>query len=423
MDRYVIGNGFICDGERIFLKDGGILVEGERIKKIGKWEDLKKEDCEKIDVKGRMIIPGILNAHHHSYSSLACGLKTKDISTFPKRLKNLWWKLDSILDKELIYYSTMKSLIDGIKNGTTMVFDHHASMGFIKGSLNIIKDVYKICYIKGVLSFEVSERSKETIKEQIDENISFYFENIKDENIKGLFGLHANFTLSDKTLKRIGELKPEEMGIHIHCGESVIDYDYCKKKGYSGTVHRLQSFNLLNDLSILAHCVHISNRDLKIIEQINPVIVSNPVSNANNRIGCFNFMKIKDYVLGSDGIGSDIIYQFKFRFFQNSQQKDIKDLFFKNMKLTKKKFFPDADDFKEGKKADIVVLDYIPVMDVDEDNIVSHLVFGVQNRNVFITISNGKILFKDGKITFIDEDALFNEIKKITGHLKRKFYA
>lgn len=420
--KYVIYNGILSDGE-VFIKDGCIFVEDGFIKRICKKDEIKNEDCEKIDVKGRLIIPGILNAHHHSYSSLACGLKTKDISTFPKRLKNLWWKLDSIIDEEIIYYSTLKSLVNSVKSGTTMIFDHHASMGFIKGSLNVLKNVYTKFGLKGVLSLEVSERKKETIKEQIDENIDFYFSNLKNEKTKGIFGLHANFTLSDKTLKNIKEMKPEEMGIHIHCGESMIDLDFCKKLGYSGPVHRLYKLNLLNEMSILAHCVHISKTDLRIINDIKPLIVSNPVSNANNRIGCFNFQKINDYVLGTDGIGSDIIYQFRFRYFQNSQQVGLKNVFFQNMIKTKEKFFQDCGGLKEGKKADITILDYIPLTDVDKDNIVSHIVFGNLNGNIYMTISDGEILYKEGKITFLNEEELYNDLKRVIKKLKKKFYA
>lgn len=421
-NEYVIYNGFLTDGER-YIKDSGVIIKDGFIKKICKNDELKNEDCEKIDVKGRLIIPGILNAHHHSYSSLACGLKTKDISTFPKRLKNLWWKLDRIVDDEIIYYSTLRSLVDAVKSGTTMIFDHHASMGYIKGSLDIIKEVYNKCGLKGILSLEVSERSKKTIKEQIDENLKFYFNNFRNENIKGIFGLHANFTLSDETLKRIAEIKPEEMGIHIHCGESLIDFDYCKKIGYSGPVHRLYKLNLLNDMSILAHCVHLSKTDLRIINEVKPVIVSNPVSNANNRIGCFDFQVIKGYVLGTDGIGSDILYQFRFRYFQNSQQKRLREVFFNNMAKTEEKFFPFSGGIKVGKRADLTILDYIPLTDIDKDNIVSHIVFGNLTGNVYMTVSDGKILYKDGKITFLNEEELFNDLKRITKKIEKRFYA
>ncbi len=422
LKKFALVNGFITDGN-IFIKNGIIIVEDGFIKKICKKDEIKDLNCEKIDVYGRLIIPGILNAHHHSYSSLACGLKTKDISTFPNRLKNLWWKLDKILDEELIYYSTLKSIVNAIKSGTTMIFDHHASMGYVKGSLNVLKEVYEKMNIKGILSLEVSERSKKNLKEQIEENINFYFGNLKNDRIKGIFGLHANFTLSDRTLEEISRIKPEEMGIHIHCGESLIDFDYCRKIGYSGPVDRLYKLNLLNEMSILAHCVHISNKDLRIINEIKPTIVSNPISNANNRVGCFDFENIRDYVLGTDGIGSDIINQLKFRFFQNSQNKNHSRVFFDNMIRTKEKFFPECGGLKEGKKADIVVLDYVPLTDVNKDNLISHIVFGNQNSNVYITVSDGRILFKDRKITFLDEERMNDELKSVMKKLEKKFYA
>ena len=420
MKRWGITGGVILAGDKV-VPDGGIGIEGERIVRLASSSEIKREFEETIDAGGRLILPGIVNFHHHLYSSLAPGIGTKSpMRNFREILENLWWRLDRVLDEETIYYSALNGVLQGVKSGVTTIFDHHASMGYVKGSLSIIEEVLKKAGIKGVLCFETSDRGN--VEEHIAENIEFFEKHRDDRYIKGVFGLHANFTLSEKTLDRISKERQEKMPIHIHCGEDRIDLEYALEKGYRGILHRLSTHGLLDEKSILAHCIHLSEEDYRILEDKKPIVVSNPHSNLNNRVGLINRDRIKDFVLGTDGFGSSVVLSLKALYLsgkgKDEDPSELYNIFFKKPSQVLNKFFPDTGEIKEGNLADIVVFDYIPPsIPETPESIIYHLIFGLIPESSYITISNGRIIYRDGEFTFLNGNDMIN-IRKAGEKLK-----
>ena len=98
------------DEKKPFYKNSCILIINGKFKKIGSLDALKKISPRSkiIDLKGKLIMPGLINVHGHLYSSLARGMPVKGSSTnFPQILENIWWKLDKVLNTEEVYYSAI----------------------------------------------------------------------------------------------------------------------------------------------------------------------------------------------------------------------------------------------------------------------------------------------------------------------------
>ncbi len=145
----LIGNGMVItqDVKNPFITNGAVVLKDNLILEVGKFDDLKDKykDCEFIDAKGKVIMPGLINTHHHIYSAFARGMDNKEepSQNFNEILERLWWKLDKKLTLEDTKYSAYTTYIDCIKNGVTTVFDHHASPMSITNSLFTIGDVAK----------------------------------------------------------------------------------------------------------------------------------------------------------------------------------------------------------------------------------------------------------------------------------------
>ena len=99
-----------------------------------------REDEELIDLSDRLVMPGMVCAHTHLYSSLARGMPAppRAPKNFKEILELIWWRLDRALDEETIYWSAMAGGMDAARAGTTCLFDHHASPSHITGSLQIV---------------------------------------------------------------------------------------------------------------------------------------------------------------------------------------------------------------------------------------------------------------------------------------------
>ncbi|MDZ5034264.1 amidohydrolase family protein, partial [Clostridium perfringens] len=224
-----------------------VAIKDKVIVEVGDFESLKikYKDFEFIDAKGKVIMPGLINTHHHIYSAFARGMDAKEdpAQNFNEILERLWWKLDKKLTLEDTKYSAYTTYIDCIKNGVTTVFDHHASPMSITDSLFTIGDVAKELGIRTSLCYEVSDRDGFNITDEgINENVNFikYANKEEDDLIKGLFGLHASFTLSDRTLEKCAkEIQGLNSGFHIHAAEGISDLHEALKNGGKRVIERL----------------------------------------------------------------------------------------------------------------------------------------------------------------------------------------
>lgn len=422
--HYLLKNALIFDGQQI-RENSVIEIKNGFVRKIGIANQFQSSAIESIDLGGRLLLPGLVNPHHHLYSALATGLApigpTHD---FQHILENLWWHLDKTLDDKSIYYSALNGLMQSVKYGVTTVFDHHASMNAVKGSLYVIEKAFRQMGLKGILAYEISDRmGKDALPEQLAENIDFFNTHRSDTSVRSALGMHANFTLSRKSMDMIAAHKPLDMPIHIHCGEAKADFDFCIEDGFSGPVDRLNSFGLLDSHSLLAHCIHLSNLDYQLLEDIQPIVISNPESNANNNVGMMDLQRIHKYVLGTDGMTGNILGTMRSHFLlRNAQIANPLSILFENSAQLVQDYFPDTGKIQEGFRADIAVTDYVPVTPISADNLFYHLIFGVQGKEMFITIADGNILYQHGKLQTIDEVAANQEISNAASALHRMYY-
>lgn len=314
-----------------FIEHGAIVFNDRIIKIIESEEEYKNFNGEIIDGKGKLLIPGLIISHDHLYSSLARGMGIKGDSprNFYEILDKLWWKLDLALDKESIYYSSLIGLIDAIKSGVTTIIDHHASFGYIKNSLDEIENAQNQIKLRLSTCFEVSDRwGEEKAKESIQENLRFIEKNKnrKDKMIVPTFGLHALFTISERTLKMCSEIGNEfKTSFHVHLSEDRFDRDYNLRFFGLSPVERLFKENMLNEKTLLIHCVHIDEKDRNLIKEKGSIVIHNPESNMNNAVGLpdiFSLIDKKVLVgLGTDGFTQDMFRETQVLYIAHKHEK------------------------------------------------------------------------------------------------------
>lgn len=112
-----------CDENDHVYWDSDILIEGPRIVTIGK--DLEAEDAKIIRADGKFVYPGLINTHHHFFQTFVRNLTTID---YPNMMVMDWinkiYRIFQIIDSDVIYYSTLTAFADLIKHGCTCAFDH-----------------------------------------------------------------------------------------------------------------------------------------------------------------------------------------------------------------------------------------------------------------------------------------------------------
>lgn len=369
------------------FKEDYYMIFEDKILEVGPMKAFNRVD-EIFDCRGRLVVPGLVNAHSHIYSTFARGWNAPCAAkNFTEFLEQTWWKLDSALDEEAVYYSALVSGVEFLKNGVTTVVDHHASGRQIRGSLNTLKK--GLCDevgLRGIFCFETSDRFP--LEECIEENIDFA-RSQKTSSAAGVFGMHANMTLSNDSLKSIKQAIGV-MPIHIHVGESLDDCDYSQKVLEKSVVERLEHFELLNQRSILSHCIYLNEEDKDMLANKELYIAFNPTSNMNNGVGLPDIKGLMQRnikcMLGNDGLGfyfardiQTLLYaaNLKYGHTQSLGLNKIIEVIENNYDYAGKMLGCKLGKFKKGYEADFAVISYTSPTPIDSSNILGHFFYGL----------------------------------------------
>lgn len=403
--------------------DASVVTEGGQIIDVGKSAELKERypKAKSIDCEGKIILPGFICTHHHFYSTMArgMGIPGEPASNFVEILERLWWKVDRALGEEDITLSAQVPLIECIRNGTTTVIDHHASPSMRDGSLDLIESAVRVAGIRASLCYEVSDRNVEG--GGIAENERFIRKiGNGDGQIAAMMGMHASFTISDKTVETcVGIAKDAGVGCHIHVAEDAADRKDSIDKFGVPTVKRLHNLNVTGEKSIFVHCVHIDEEELQIAADTGTIIVHNPESNMNNAVGVTKLLTmLKKGILvglGTDGMSSDMLAQMRAAYllhrlatldprvaFLEAPQLLLKN----NPDIVERQFGIRVGEIAPGRPADLAILDYRPPTPLTSENFLGHLIFGLVDATVDTTVCRGKILMKNKKILSMDEERI-----------------
>jgi putative selenium metabolism protein SsnA len=436
----LIGNGKIItrDSACPFIEDGAVLIEGKFIRETGETSALraKYKDAEYIDAKGKLVMPGFINTHMHYYSTFARGISLggKPATTFGEVLSGLWWRLDKQLTLDDVYYSCIGPMIDEVRSGVTSVIDHHASPRAVEGSLFKIAEAAKLFGIRSNLCYETSDRDGEAAAAAgIKENLDFakYCKLQNDDMLTSLFGIHAQMTVSAKTLDRCIKAAGETgTGFHIHAAEGIEDVVDAVSKYGMRVIERLYKHGILSEKSIAVHCIHITEEEMDMLKTSGAAVVHNPQSNMGNAVGVspvLDMMKKGILVgMGTDGYASDVLESYKTAAILHKHAKGIPSvawaeppamLFENNKKIMERFIKGKVGTIAKDHYADIILVDYSGPTPVNAATINSHILFGVSGRHVDTVIINGKTVMKNRVLVNIDEEALLAKSRELAKKL------
>ena len=340
-----------------FSKTHILVEEGENGKLVFLNEVPKNNPDTIIDCKGKFVTKSFAVGHHHVYSALSRGMPApkKTPTDFYEILKYIWWNLDKALDKEMIEASALATAIACAKAGTTFVIDHHASPNFIEGSLDVIASAFDSVGVDHLLCYEITDRDGMGKAEKGLYETENY---IKTQ--QGLIGLHAAFTVGDKTMQTAVDLMEKyDSGIHVHVAEDQFDQKYSVENYSKRVVERLNDFGVLDSSkTILGHCLYVDENERKIIKNSKAYVVQNTESNLNNNVGYFNAEGLGNRILlGTDGMHSDMLRSTQAAFFVG-QGFDTIDFAAAYQRFRNVHQYVKSNEFKGDGENNLVVLDY-----------------------------------------------------------------
>jgi 5-methylthioadenosine/S-adenosylhomocysteine deaminase len=433
--KLLVKNGTVLtmDERRRIVHDGTVVVQDGKILKVGPTDIVSKgfASDEVIDATGCIVMPGLICAHTHLYGIALRGsaLNVKPPSDFLQILQRTWWPLDEKLTNEDAYATTLAASIDSVKTGTTCFADTYSAPNRISGSLDYIAKALNQVGIRGIISFEATERRKATEgKRGLKENIRFIRKKDKGRAM-GMISLHASFTVSDELIIEGTEASAKyKVPLTIHVSEGPNDVYHNIERYGKRTVERLYETGALSYRTVLAHCVQLNQREIELTAKTKASVVHNPMTNMLNAVGIAPLREMIrggiNVGLGNDGYVFDMFENMRSAFLlQRVARRDpnwpspqeIVEM--STVNAAKAFGLHSIGSIAQGKRADILVIRPPFIATPYTGSIYGYIVNGFKGSDVKDVIIDGEVVMRERAIANIDIEKTENQVLKSMNNL------
>lgn len=416
------------NGKDDYLKKQNIYIKDEKIVEISSG-NLNYEAERIIDGKDKLAMPGLINAHTHLGMAILRNY-ADDMELF-QWLEEKIWPIEAKFNRDIIHKSSLLSLVEMVKSGTTTAADMYFQMDTVADSIIEIGMRASIC--RGTTDNNDYDLNKAAIG-----NMRKLYENYNgaaNGKIQVMVGAHAPYSCGTEYLKMCRDLAKElDTSIHIHVSETQKELDDSIEEKNMTPVEYLESIGLLELDVLAAHCVALTENDKKIIKEKGVFPVNNPVSNLKLASGFSDvdgMLKMGIPVaLGTDSASSnnnlDMLEEMKLAGILNKavnsdpisvSAKEVIEMATINgakaLNMDDK-----VGSLEIGKEADIILLDMKQPHLWPENDPMAAVVYSARGSDVDTVIIQGEIIVDNKKLLTIDEEKLMDEITILQSELE-----
>ena len=285
----------------IVFREGHILLEGQYIKEINPDPE-KINNCEKIEGRGRIAMPGLINTHTHAAMTLLRGY-ADDMELMPW-LETKIWPQEAKLDSDSIYWASMLASIEMIKSGTTTFADMYFFMDDVARAVEEIG--IRAFLSRGLIG--LNDSGEKSLSEAL--TFANKWNNTSQGRITCGLAPHAPYTCPPDYLKIvIAEAKKTEKRIHIHLSETLSEVNNIVEQYGMRPVELMEEIGLFECDVLAAHCIHVNSKEIDILHKHDIAVAHNPSSNMKLASGIApipDMLGKKIFVgLGTDGTASN----------------------------------------------------------------------------------------------------------------------
>jgi 5-methylthioadenosine/S-adenosylhomocysteine deaminase len=405
------------DGKGI-IEGGLIATKNGRISYVGREAGAPPIRARKeIDGRGKVATPGLINCHTHLSMTVFRGIaEDQELSRW---LRETIWPLEAKLEARDVYDGALLGCLEMIKSGTTCFADMYFNEEMVAKAVE--KAGLRAVLAPGIIEGEDSRRGERMLKESAD--IARKFHGYANGRVSIRLGPHAAYTCSPGLLKKVRERASAlNIGIHMHLAESEETVKLVKEKYGLTEVELLESIGFLKLDVLAAHCIYLSDREMKLMAKRDVKASYNPV--ANMKIG-LGVPKVKDLMgLGvTVGIGTD-----------GPASNNSLDMFegMKVAALLQKVYYRDptvlpaqrvlkmatldgaralglervTGSLEVGKRADIILIDFRKPHLTPAHDLYANLVYSARGSDVDTVIVDGNVLMEGREVRTLDEEAV-----------------
>ena len=409
------------NGEKDEVRKTCIYIEGNRIAAVGEKPEGFRED-KVIDGQDRLVIPGLINCHTHSY--MAFMRNVADDLSFMDWLVGTIDPIEQQMTDEDTYWGACLAIIEMIKSGTTCFND--MQMNIHQTTRAVKESGMRAVISRGLIGSGHDEAGQMRLRQAYEERDA-----AKDcDRLSFMLGPHAPYTCDDGFMRVVSEeAKKNGMRIHVHLSESVSEIEQIREK-YGLTPIEMADRNGLFDVpAIAAHCVQVTDEDIAILKGKKVSVVTNPASNMKLGNGFAPIGKMVEMgvnvCLGTDGAASN-------NSLNMFRELGLLTLIHKGVNKTPQCISAregfriatingakalgleeETGSIEAGKKADLAILNLNTPSLTPRNNLIAGLSYSANGSEVETVIIDGKIVMEDRKVLTMDEELVYKKINEI----------
>lgn len=408
------------------LQDHSLAITADTISEIGPTTTLKEKypGVETLHTPYGLIMPGLINTHTHA--AMSCFRGIADDLPLMTWLQEHIFPVESQLTGHMVYTSTLLSIAEMIKSGTTSFCDMYL---FAKDVARAADETGMRAWVGEVL-YDFPSPNYGNLENgfgYIEEMFSHYHDN---PLITVTADPHSVYTCSPNLLQRLGKISADQNCLyHIHLSENQAEVETCLEHYGCTPVNHLENLGLLNERVLAAHCVVLEPAEIELLGRRNVKVSHCIESNMKLSSGCAPVVELMSagaqVSIGTDGSASnndaDMFGE------MSSAAKVHKAMRLDPTVMSAETTLKSATilgaqslgagdqlgTLEVGKKADCIVLDMDQPHLTPCYNIPSHLVYAVRGADVVHSIINGKVVMQDRLLKTIDEEKLLVEMNDI----------
>lgn len=429
MNRIVLRHACVVtlDAEDRYFPDGCVVIEDGSIKAIGPSDSIPPYEEGELDFSDKLVMPGLINTHIHSHSPLFRNLgEDVDLQTW---LNKIMWPAESTLTSQDAFWAAQLTCLESISSGVTAFADQFY---FAESIAEGIEQSGLRAFICSTI-FEDGDAAKG----QTVQTASDFLENWKSRSalITPALGPHAPYSVSAAQWREIVELSAtSEAIIHTHISETAKENQEIKQKYGVSPTQWLADLGVFERHTLAAHCIHLSDEDIRIFHDHNVHVTYNPVSNLKLVSGIMPYQKLKDagvqISMGTDGAQSnntlDLLQDLKLGVLIQKQAMNDPKVFdvreavrLVTVEGAKALGLEDVvGSLEVGKQADLIAIDtssahFSPLDQSSIKAVYTALVYCATGRDVTDTMVSGKWLMRERIVTSLDPKRIMAECVKI----------
>ncbi len=301
------------DDHRREIRDGGLFVREGFIEQVGSTNQLPETADEVLDLKGHIVLPGLINTHHHFYQTLTRAIPSAQNSNLFNWLKTLY-PIWARMTPDDIQISTKTALAELALSGCTTASDHlylfpngsrlddeisaaqemgmrlHAS----RGSMSLGES-------RGGLPPDSVVDSEEFILRDSQRLIERYHDGQPGSMLQIVLAPCSPFSVTGELMRQSAKMAREyNVQLHTHLAETQDEEIFCLEKfGYRPAGY-MQSLDWVGDDVWFAHSVHVNSDEIAMYARERCGVAHCP--NSNMRLGS-GIAPIQDYLKAGVAIG------------------------------------------------------------------------------------------------------------------------